>query len=138
MRKKADDIVPPLKKTDDPAEIRVAQTALAQRIRVARSGAKPGDIFNPEIAAYFRRLLRPEIKQPETKAAIKDDNPATVPLKVNEPYPEKAPLSIVPPNVLETLPKLPENIEYRFVGKHMILRDVRADLIIDYMLNAIP
>jgi hypothetical protein len=44
----------------------------------------------------------------------------------------------VPPNVLQALPKLPLDIEYRFVGKHLILRDARANLIIDYMLNAIP
>lgn len=138
IRKKADDQTPPLKKTDDPAEIKAAQDALAQRIRAARADAKPGDILTPEIAASLRRLLRPEVKDPETKEAIKDDNPGSVPFKVNEPYPEKAPLSTVPPNVLETLPMLPKDIEYRFVGKHLILRDVRADLIIDYMLNAIP
>ena len=40
--------------------------------------------------------------------------------------------------VLESLPKLPDNIEYRFVGKHLILRDMRANLVIDYILNAIP
>ena len=137
LRKKADDTVPALKKTDNPAEIQTAQTALAQRIRAARAGTQPGEIFSPEIAAHFRRLLHPETKEPETKAAIKDDNPGAVPFKVNEPYPDKAPLSNVPPNVLEALPKLPENVEYRFVGKHLILRDVRANLIIDYMLNAI-
>jgi hypothetical protein len=138
LRKKADDQTPPLRKTDDPAEIKAAQEALAQRIRATRAEANPGDILTPEIAAHLRRLLRPEVKDPETKEAIKDDNPGTVPFKVNEPYPEKAPLSTVPPNVLGTLPMLPKDIEYRFVGKHLILRDMRADLIIDYMRNAIP
>jgi hypothetical protein len=51
---------------------------------------------------------------------------------------EKATLSTVPPNVLETLPMLPQAIEYRFVGQHLLLRDTRANRIIDYMLNAIP
>jgi hypothetical protein len=139
LRKKADDGTPPLKKTDDPGDITEAQDALSQRIRTARVDAKPGDIFTPEIAASLRRLLRPEVKDRETKEAIKDDNPgAAVSFKVNEPYPEKATLSTVPPNVLETLPMLPKDIEYRFVGKHLILRDTRANLIIDYMLNAIP
>lgn len=53
-------------------------------------------------------------------------------------YPENEPLSTVPPNVLMTLPMLPEDMEYRFVGKHMILRDARANLIIDYIANALP
>ena len=59
-------------------------------------------------------------------------------MKVNAVYPEKETLSTVPPNVLMSLPELPKDIEYRFVGKHMILRDARANLIIDYIANAIP
>ena len=37
----------------------------------------------------------------------------------------------VPPNILAALPKLPEDLEYRFVNKHMILLDVHANLIVD-------
>ena len=135
---KVDNAAPPLKKTDDPAKIRAAQQTLAELIRAARSTAKHGDVLTPDIASYFQRLLRPETKDPGTKAAIKDDNPGTIPFKVNGDYPDKETLSTVPPNVLVTLPKLPDDIEYRFVGKHMILRDARANLIIDYMTNAIP
>ena len=137
--KKADDDTPPLKKTEDPAEIRVAQEALAMRIRALNANAKHGDVFTPEISALFRRLLRPEVTAKGTKDAILDDNPGDIPyLKVNAVYPDKEPLSTVPPNVLATLPMLPRDIEYRFVGKHMILRDVRANLIIDYVPNVIP
>ena len=39
--------------------------------------------------------------------------------------------------LLASLPPLPEEIEYRFVGKHLILRDAKANLIIDYIPNAI-
>ena len=35
------------------------------------------------------------------------------------------------------LPKLPEDVQYRFVGKHLLLYDAKANLIIDFMLNAI-
>ena len=139
IEQSADDHTPPLERTEQSAEIKIAQDALAQRIRDLRANAKHGDIFTPEIAAYFRRLLRPELNDKGTKDAIADDNPGSVPyLKVNAPYPENEPLSTVPPNVLMTLPPLPKNIEYRFVGKHLILRDARANLIIDYIPNAIP
>jgi hypothetical protein len=137
LRKKADDGVPPLKETEDPAKIKVAQDALAKRITTARAGAKRGDIFTPAIASRFRRLLRPEVKEPETKKLIADDNPGNLKFKVNGPYPDGEPLSTVPPNVLASLPQLPEDIEYRFVGKHMILRDSRANMVIDYIANAI-
>jgi hypothetical protein len=137
MRKQADDGVPKQKETEDPARIKLAQEALAQRIMAARAGAKHGDIFTPEIAARFRRLLRPEVKDTDTKKLILDDNPGNIPFKVNGPYPDKEPLSTVPPNVLASLPQLPEEIEYRFVGKHLILRDARANLVIDYIANVI-
>jgi hypothetical protein len=137
LRKKADDGAPPIKKTDDPVELRSAQQALAERIGAARTPAKQGDIFTPEITARFRKLLRPEVNEPGTKATIKDDNPGAFPFKVNGPYPSKEPLSTVPPNVLASLPPLPKDIEYRFVSKHLILRDARANLIIDYIPNAL-
>jgi hypothetical protein len=137
LRKKADDSAPPLKKTPDPAEIRAAQNALTERVGAARSGAKHGDIFSPEITAHFRRLLHPDLKDKGNKQLIKDDNPGNFPFKVNAPYPEKEPLSTVPPDVLASLPQLPKDIEYRFVGNHLILRDARANLIIDYIPNAI-
>ena len=139
LRKKADDSAPPLKKTEDPAKIREAQQALVERIGAARAGTKQGDIFTPEITAQFKRLLHPEMKEAGTKAAMKDDQPApgAVTFKINGPYPDKEPLGTVPPNVLASLPPLPKDIDYRFVGKHLILRDVRANLIIDYIPNAI-
>jgi hypothetical protein len=86
--------------------------------------------------------MYPEVKGPDaaaTKAAMKEDAPApgSVRLKVNATYPEAAPLPTVPPNILQNLPKLPEQLEYRVVGKHLILRDVDANVIVDYIPNAI-
>jgi hypothetical protein len=138
LRKKADDSAAPLKKTDDPAEIRTAQQTLVERIGAARSGAKRGEIFTDEIARLFKRLLRPEIKEQGTKEVMKEDKPENVSFKINGPYPDKEPLTTVPPNILATLPALPKDIDYRFVNQHLILRDTRANLIIDYILNAIP
>jgi hypothetical protein len=86
----------------------------------------------------FKRLLRPEAKQQATKEAMKEDKPQVLSFKVNGPYPDKQPVGTVPPNVLAALPQLPKDIEYRFIDKHLILRDARANLIIDYVLNAIP
>jgi len=143
LRKDLQKKAPPLKKTDDPAEIALAEKALAQQIRAARAHAKPGDIFTPATRALFRRLLNPAVKGPdgaENKAAIKDDapEPKDIPFKVNGEYPKDEPLSTVPPDVLKALPPLPENLQYRFVSKHILLYCSRGNLIIDYMLNAIP
>ena len=133
---------PPLKTTDEPAKIKASQDGLAAAIRADRKGAKQGEIFTPEIAALVRRLMYPEVKGPdgaETKRAIKEDapKPGTVAVKVNASYPEGAPLPSVPPNLLANLPKLPEDLEYRVIGDNLILRDVHANLIVDYLPTAI-
>jgi hypothetical protein len=130
------------KETDDPAKINERKDALTARMQTARADAKHGDIFTPEIRPAFRRLLAPKLQGAEgrdVKAVIKDDGPApgTVPFKVNAKYPEGQPLPTVPANVLITLPPLPEPLEYRIVGQHLLLLDTSADLIVDYILNAI-
>lgn len=129
-----------LEETEDPARIREAQQRLAARIREARRTAKPGDIFTPEVRRQFRQLMYPEVKGPqgrETRQTIEEDAPASVPLKVNAPYPEGAPLPTVPANVLANLPTLPKELEYRVVDSNLILRDVAANLIVDFIPNAI-
>lgn len=136
LRKEA----PPLKETSDPAKIQASQDALAEKIRAARKDAKAGDIFTPEIRQLFRRLMYPELKGregAETKEALKEDAPAAVTVKVNAKYPEAAPLPTVPPNLLAALPKLPEELEYRIVKKDLLLRDVHANVIVDFIPNAI-
>ena len=129
-----------MKETSDPAKIRLAQSALAARIQAARKDARPGDIFTPEIRTAFRRLMYPDMKGAEgreTKALIKEDSPKGVQLKVNQPYPEGAPLPTMPANLLANLPRLPEDLEYRIVDRHLILRDVDANIIVDFVPNAI-
>ena len=125
----------------DPAKIDAQRKALVANIVNARAAAKPGDIFTIESRPVFKRLLSPQLKGAdgkENKAAIDADNPGPMPLKVNQPYPKGEPLSTVPPDILKVLPVLPEDLEYRFIGKHLILYDARAGLIIDYVPNAIP
>jgi hypothetical protein len=118
----------------------VAEDSLAGRIQALRATAQPGDIFTPAIQKTIRQLLSPELKGDEgkeTKDILKDDAPKSIALKVNTKYPEKATLPTVPSNLLLSLPHLPEELEYRIIGKHLILRDTGADLIVDFMTDAI-
>jgi len=133
-----------LKETKDPAKIKAAQDALYSKIAAARVNAKHGDVFTIETRQLFRRLMYPELKGPdgaETKKAIKEDGPAGTTgksaLKVNGRFPEGQPLPTVPPNILLSLPKLPDGLEYRIIGKDLVLRDVNANLIVDFIPNAI-
>ncbi len=140
LHKRFEKQAPPLKKKEDPATIKASQETLANSIRAARANAKQGEIFTPDIANLIRHLMYPEVKGPEgaaTKKMMKEDAPPAVPLKVNAEYPDSAALPTVPPNLLANLPKLPEELEYRIVGKTLILRDVHANIIVDFIPHAI-
>lgn len=140
LRDKVDGGAAKQTQTDDPAKLVAQKKALASNIQQMRAGAKPGDIFTPDVQPLIKRLLKPAMKGPDgadNSKAIKEEKPV-VPLKVNVPYPEKEPLSMVPPDVLKQLPPLPKDLEYRFVMKHLILFDARANLIVDVLPNAIP
>jgi hypothetical protein len=126
----------PLRVTDDPREIIRAEHALARRIRGARSGAHGGEIFTDEISSAFRHALVLETR-PATCAAIRDDNPGDFSYGINDTYPKRRPLSTVPPGILTLLPRLPDDVQYRFLGPHLILHDTRANLILDRVRYAI-
>ena len=123
-------------------QINAQKTALTAKIQAARTDAKQGDIFTPEMRPIFRQLLAPEMKGEEgrdAKAIIKDDAPAagTVAFKVNSKYPEGQPKPTMPTNLLLNLPPLPKPLEYRVVGQHLLLLDTEADLVVDYIVNVI-
>lgn len=139
----------PLKPDAAPADIEAFILRLRPKVQAARASARPGDLLVPELQTVFRRVLRAELTGPGAAHAretvLKEGNPraetptATVVVKVNGVYSMAAPVSTVPPNLLRKLPALPEEVlEYRFVGRDLILRDVAADLIIDYMKEAVP
>jgi hypothetical protein len=128
--------LPPLTVTDDPAEIRRAVRALAKKIHVARAEAKQGDIFTPTISVEFKKVLFLEMDA-NTWAAIMDDNPGKISNRINVTYPSKRTLSTVPANILARLPRLPEDIQYRFFGRDLILHDTRSNLILDRIPYAI-
>lgn len=141
LHRKLEDSLPHLSKEASPEEIDKHQRALGKMIQDARSGAKQGDLFTPESQAVSKRLLARVFGGPDgpaLKASIMDENPGIPTLKVNERYPDTVPLSTIPPQVLEGLPKLPNEMEFRFVGNSLILMDVHAHIIADFIPNAFP
>jgi hypothetical protein len=123
-----------------PVQIDERQRALGKLVITARKTAKQGEVFGPAMPALVRRLLAPVFKGPdgaEVRQAIFDEPHPVVPA-VNVRYPDEVPLSTMPPDILKLLPKLPENLEFRFIGRHLILLDVNAHLIVDVIDNAIP
>ena len=125
------------------ATLTAQREALGAEIRRRRSEAMPGDIFAPEIRRHFRELLAPVFegeRSDDVRFRLNDDAPDVdaVPLEVNGRYPAGLPFATTPWPLLAKLPTLPPGLSYRFVGSDLLLLDQPADLIVDYMRNALP
>lgn len=141
LHRKLEDTLPHLPKEASPQQIDSHQRELGRLIQQARADAKPGSIFTPDIQAVVHRLMTQVFGGPDgkaLKASIMDENPGAMRLTVNSRYPDAVPLSTVPPQVLQGLPTLPEELEFRFIGRHLILMDQHAHIIVDLIENALP
>lgn len=133
--------LPKLPDDATPEQIHRNQRLLEQKMRDARKGSPRGEIFTAEAEPVIRRLLAAVFAGPDGKelmASILDENPAGMKLSVNMRYPDEVPISTVPPEILQTLPRLSEDLEYRFIGHHLILLDSHAHVVADYIPDAMP
>lgn len=124
-----------------PEAIDEHQRALERLMARARAGARQGDLFADDIRAYVRRQLHRVFRGPDgpsIRAAIMDEETRAVRPRINGRYPDGIPRSNVPPQILLVLPRLPEQLEYRFVGDRLILLDIHALTVADYMDSAVP
>jgi hypothetical protein len=88
--------------------------------------------------AFVRGLVRQVIAGTDgakIKSSLMDENPMGVKIAVNDRYPDTIPLSTMPPDMLGALPKLPEDLEFRFVGNRLIILDNKSHLIVDFVEN---
>lgn len=139
--------LPPLKGKNDAAEIAAHKDLLARKLQEARRDARHGDILFPGVQPHFRSIIQSEFRGRQGATAretIKEGNPKIegnpqkVVLRVNAKYPDDAPVSTVPPGLLLRLPSLPEEVEYRFVGRYLIIHDAKANLIVDFLPDTAP
>jgi hypothetical protein len=141
LHEKLESTLPSLPKETTPQRIAEHQQGLERLIARERSRARRGDIFTTPIRAYFRRQLSRVFNGPEgraVRAEIMDEETRAVRLRINGRYPEGVPRSSMPPQVLLVLPRLPEQLEYRFVGDRLVLLDIHALTVVDFMDSAVP
>ncbi len=141
LHRRVEATLPKLPDNATPRQIDTNQRLFEERVREARRGAKAGDIFTPEARPVIMRLLAAVFAGPqgrELKASIMDENPVAIPRVVNGRYPDTVPLSTVPPAVLQTMPQLSEDMEYRFIGDDLILLDTHAHVVADFIEDALP
>jgi hypothetical protein len=142
LRKTAHEGLPKLKPTKSPDAILSHEHGLAHRIRQLRRQARQGDLFTPEVSAEFRRLIGITMQGTDAaqigKSLHRAEPVHLKALRVNQSYPKQVPLQSTPPTLLLNLPKLPPEVEYRVVGRALVLRDVEANLIVDFIPDALP
>ena len=89
-------------------------------------------------------MLRKIVKEDFAKRPLADrkaliqELPKGMKIGVNEVYPTTLPLATFPPNLLQKLPALPPELEYRIVGRDLILRDVTGNVVVDVMREVFP
>jgi hypothetical protein len=140
IHNQAEGKVPSLKKTDDPQEISDREKALGQMIMTLRANAQPGDIFAPDYQPYFVKIVQDDFKARSAadRKAIIAELPKKMKVDINTVYPTTLPLETFPPALLRKLPDLPPELEYRIVARSLILRDVKANLIVDILRDVVP
>jgi hypothetical protein len=129
LRRKLEEGLPPLRVTTNADEIEAFERGLARRLRDSR-GSHPARVFPSAMRRQIRWLL---VSQADagTIEMIMDDNPGEFGIDINDTYSKDRPVATMPPKLLQLLPDLPRDVEYRFVGRHLILYDVRANMVID-------
>jgi hypothetical protein len=124
----------------DPAAVERRTAVLAARIQAGRKNARPGDILGPA-ANRIREAVRTEMAGPHgaaIRSSIDDDNVYGVRLRVNHRYPPGLPRATMPTPILTKLPALPEQLEFRFLGRSLILIDTQAGLVVDVLYDVLP
>jgi hypothetical protein len=141
LREALEGKMPKLSKDATPEQIEAHKTAFQERMRTARAGAKPGELFTPDAANLIRSIIKNEFKgneRIELRQTVFEAETQGVAVRVNSPYPESKELVEMPPTLLLKLPQLPKQIRYRFVGNYLLLVDRENGLILDYMTRALP
>jgi hypothetical protein len=127
--------LPPLVVTTNADDIERFEHRLTERINDAR-GSRRGQVFAAAMEGQVKRMLASQADA-VTVALIMEDGPGEFDVDVNETYSKKYALATMPPKLLLLLPDLPKDLEYRFVGRHLIIRDARANMIVDEIPYAI-
>jgi hypothetical protein len=133
-----------MKPTTDVAKLQQQRKQLRDAVQQSRADAKQGDLFSSETAEAFRKVLVDLLNGPEgkkIKTSLNHAEPgASAEFSVNGEFPNKngQPIQSVPPTVLKVLPPLPKGLEYCIAGKTLALRDSAANMVVDYLPNALP
>jgi hypothetical protein len=133
-------LAPPPASATDPIGKLLTREYLASAIRAKRS-ATQGSIFTPEAAALIRELLANAIGEADGERFLTGLNGGVPVLRglhptVNETY-TMSTLFRVPAEVTRALPPLPAELDYRIAGHDLVLWDIYAGIVVDFIPDAL-
>ena len=132
LRRRIEATLPALRVTDDAAEILEREAAVGSAVRAARLDPVQGAVFTAAVTDNVRLAVAAGVTRRSASdwTHVLSEVPAMAP-RINELYPTRAALATFPPLLLQVLPSLPIDFEYRFMGRHLVVRDSRSNLIVD-------
>jgi hypothetical protein len=139
-RNKVEDTVPQLTETSDPSKIANRERALGEALVNARGHAEPGEFLIEEFVPVLQQTIKADFAKrtaAERKALI-IELPKGLTFGINQIYPTTIPLATFPANLLAALPELPPELEYRIVYRHLILRDIEGNYVVDMVPDIFP
>ncbi len=125
----------------DPMSKLLTRQYLAAAIRGARRYAQQGEIFTPDVATLFRWMLADSIGERDGESfltALNGGEPVAPGMHptVNEPY-SMTPLLRLPQDVRFGLPPIPAELDYRIAGHDLVLWDIYAGIVVDFVPNTL-
>jgi len=122
--------------------VRLRQQSLADAIQTkVRPAARQGDLMSLVVADVIRRQLARAFGGPKgdhIREALEDQNEGIEALPITISGNQRVAVPRVPPVLMETLPQLPQQVEFAFNGRTLILRDTDADVVVDFISEAFP
>lgn len=143
LHRRLERALPPEQMFDDPEDMFAAREMLRSALADARPQARAGGIFTPGLAGVIvdrleRTILERGHDPYEILADINQDRLPGMPEPVvNGEFPWGAGATMWP-SLLQALPPLPRELEYRFWDRHLVLVDVHANMVVDILENALP
>lgn len=140
FQKRGESMIGRQEETKDPQKIADRELALGKALIASRPNAKQGEFFIKEVQPILAKMIRDDFAKRSLadRKALIVELPKGLRVGVNQIYPTQLPLATFPPNLLRVLPELPAALEYRIVGRHLILRDVKGNVIVDMMPDVFP
>jgi hypothetical protein len=133
----------PIQITTSPSELLADANAMAAAIRAERADARQGDLFTTELSNELRVRIADALAEHGLSPAdlVTDEVPEGVSrqalaLRVGGPFPWIAGSTMLS-CVLEVLPPLPPELQYRFLFRDLALVDVHANFIVDVLPDAL-